>query len=305
MMMKALSQGDICDISQKIMAKHTGYGINRYNRALNELRAGGHIKTESENGYYTRVCFTSDFSTPAFIYKPYSTIAKELLARLYVAGRAFNTSREITDTALTKACGVAKTSAYRFRSILVGNGVEGSMEEFKLLTHQLDPNYLDNTRIASNGLRKYVLLRTPSIEKQCRICGSTTNEKGKASGPDCKDCYNKKRRDQRIDNLEKMFTDRLQTSRRNILRKGKEFSIDARYCMQLYIEQQGKCYYSGEPFNPHNKFESVSIDRIDSNTGYVPGNVVLCFYIYNIMKNELTTQQFDYYTSKLCAYRTK
>ena len=39
--------------------------------------------------------------------------------------------------------------------------------------------------------------------------------------------------------------------------------------------------------------DSVSLDRLDSSKGYIPGNVVLCRAIVNIMKSDLSEAEFS------------
>lgn len=65
--------------------------------------------------------------------------------------------------------------------------------------------------------------------------------------------------------------------------------------MSLYEDQDGKCalsgynmtYITGQGRVPTN----ISIDRIDSNMGYVEGNIQLVCRQSNVMKMELTMEQ--------------
>lgn len=54
-----------------------------------------------------------------------------------------------------------------------------------------------------------------------------------------------------------------------------------------------QCFYTATPltFKP-NKFETISLDRVDSSKGYEPGNVVFCCDIINKMKQESTIEEF-------------
>ena len=83
---------------------------------------------------------------------------------------------------------------------------------------------------------------------------------------------------------------------------GKEFEIDVEYLFQVGEQQEWKCVYTGEPlefvrggsktgkrwWNP----KSCSIDRIDSNLGYVPGNVQLVWCVVNQMKADMDQISF-------------
>ena len=71
--------------------------------------------------------------------------------------------------------------------------------------------------------------------------------------------------------------------------------FDDSYIEELYEKQNGKCYYSGidMTFERDGKY-ILSVDRIDSNKGYLKDNVVLCCSIVNSMKNTLSTEEFLY-----------
>jgi len=72
------------------------------------------------------------------------------------------------------------------------------------------------------------------------------------------------------------------------------FNITTEYLYVLYEQQQGKCALSGLPLefksgtpskkNPY----GCSIDRIDSDVGYVEGNVRLLTHIVNNAKSTYT-----------------
>jgi hypothetical protein len=73
--------------------------------------------------------------------------------------------------------------------------------------------------------------------------------------------------------------------------------------MGIYHAQDGKCALSGEQMThitgkgrvPTN----ISIDRIDSSKGYVPGNVQLVCAIINCMKNEHPQEEFIKFCQKV------
>lgn len=73
------------------------------------------------------------------------------------------------------------------------------------------------------------------------------------------------------------------------------------YIKDLLIKQNYKCIYSGIGFqnNFRDKLAYPTIDRIDSNNGYVKGNVCICTFIVNMMKNNLTVDQFKDLVTKI------
>ena len=83
----------------------------------------------------------------------------------------------------------------------------------------------------------------------------------------------------------------------NARNRGLEHSITREYLNELFEIQKGLCYYTNQPMlkditETENNDDSVSIDRFDSSKGYIKGNIVLCKWIVNRMKNDLDFNQF-------------
>lgn len=73
--------------------------------------------------------------------------------------------------------------------------------------------------------------------------------------------------------------------------------VDIKYCWELYIKQNGKCALSGLPIefgiaNNKSSETTASLDRIDSNLGYIEGNVQWVHKHINIMKNVYDQKYF-------------
>ena len=55
------------------------------------------------------------------------------------------------------------------------------------------------------------------------------------------------------------------------------------------------CYYSGRLLtSKQNRYDTISLDRLNSSKGYTKDNVVFCCEFINKMKNDLTYDQFIY-----------
>ena len=76
-------------------------------------------------------------------------------------------------------------------------------------------------------------------------------------------------------------------------RTNKEFNITEMDVQDLWSKQDGKCAYSKLPMSAaSNQLYTVSIDRIDSDIGYVVGNIQLVCAAVNRMKQEFTHDVF-------------
>jgi hypothetical protein len=75
-----------------------------------------------------------------------------------------------------------------------------------------------------------------------------------------------------------------------------EFNITIQYIDKLFIEQNKKCSLTGQDLiiiqGKSNKNTTASLDRIDSSKGYVEGNVQFVHKYINVMKWDLSTDEF-------------
>ena len=68
-----------------------------------------------------------------------------------------------------------------------------------------------------------------------------------------------------------------------------DYNLTEEYIKELLEKQDYKDYYTG--IKPEDSKE-YSIDRIDSSKGYIQGNVVITTNRINLMKGEMTTEEF-------------
>lgn len=79
------------------------------------------------------------------------------------------------------------------------------------------------------------------------------------------------------------------------IKRGLEFSISIEYTWNLYVKQDGKCFYTKKELDLKTRNSgpmTASLDRIDSSKGYVEGNVVWVHKDVNIMKNQYSHNYF-------------
>jgi hypothetical protein len=81
------------------------------------------------------------------------------------------------------------------------------------------------------------------------------------------------------------------------------FNVDRNYLSHLWEQQGGKCFYTKEPMTfTKGEVNKVSVDRLDSNMGYEPGNLVLCCSRVNLMKGPLELAEFRDLVQRLARY---
>lgn len=80
-------------------------------------------------------------------------------------------------------------------------------------------------------------------------------------------------------------------SHRNI-----EFNVSIEYLWNLFLNQDRKCAITGDYIN---NFKQASLDRIDSNKGYIEGNVQWVTYQANVSKHTMTMEQLYEFCKKV------
>jgi hypothetical protein len=79
-------------------------------------------------------------------------------------------------------------------------------------------------------------------------------------------------------------------------RLGRDYDLTIEYLIALYKRQLGKCALSNREMThvvgEGRVAENISIDRIDNNLGYVPGNIQLVCCAANQAKSSLTQAEF-------------
>jgi hypothetical protein len=123
----------------------------------------------------------------------------------------------------------------------------------------------------------------------------------------CRKCFNIRRNEKRDKinqsiSLNKYLNELLKEAKRRSEKKQFEFSLDLDYVIDIYNQQNKNCYYTGRELKVNTSKkehegkrvcpDKLSIDRIDSSKGYIKGNVVLCTWAANNMKQDQSTDEF-------------
>lgn len=154
----------------------------------------------------------------------------------------------------------------------------------------------------------------------CLTCGESkplvdfddnaNNEHRKGKDRRCKTCKKEQYERRRIANrgdqgIERLSVERYCGLRDRAKKHGLELDFDVEYLRELWIKQEGKCAISGIQMTttmfagrtPTN----MSVDRIDSDKGYIKGNVQLVCMAVNQMKSDLTLEELIHFCREILA----
>jgi hypothetical protein len=96
--------------------------------------------------------------------------------------------------------------------------------------------------------------------------------------------------------------------------KNIEFNVTIEYLWGLFLKQNRKCAYTGVEIcfgtlaqvrNKENREQIASLDRIDSDKGYVEGNVQWVHKKLNLMKQDLKEEDFIGWCKKVAFHAAK
>lgn len=126
----------------------------------------------------------------------------------------------------------------------------------------------------------------------------------------CLHCHNSQRElDNRVtDHIPHRFWARLQD---RAYSRGYVFDITKEYLYDLYVNQKKRCALSGEYLyftklnSNFNRYTNASVDRIDSEKGYVVGNIQFVLKTINMMKWTLPNSEFIELCCKIYKWNNK
>jgi hypothetical protein len=142
-------------------------------------------------------------------------------------------------------------------------------------TYQIETNFYQRKDISIRNYRDYT----------CKEC----SKKLKKS----EYLYKRKHKLKYLNTLEGYLKSTIQHAKS---RKKHIFDIDYEYVLKIYNNQKGKCRYTKQimTFQLGNGkiATNLSLDRINSNKGYIKGNVQLVCNIVNLMKTNSKEEDF-------------
>lgn len=233
------------------------------------------IENYTKNGYYVRIKVLKPLECPDFIFME----ILDLKLRLYLLElynnyyNKQNLNKKVRDEARLRMLNLNSENLIKNAKI-IKNKISTDAENYELV-------------YTENGYKAH---KKDNNTYKCRYCGDTNPDHFTKSDPYiCKSCRNK------IDRtLIPMSEKLLIRSKKSATARDLEYKLTTSDIEELLKNQNNKCYYTGLTFgdNFSDKFTYPTIDRIDSSKGYIKGNVCICTFIANIMKRDMTTDQF-------------
>ncbi len=119
----------------------------------------------------------------------------------------------------------------------------------------------------------------------------------------CKHCYSDLRRDSLSLSYKNRANSLFNSAKHGSKKRGINFNITKDDIIHQYERQNGNCYYSGLPISLISKDDNVmSLDRINSELGYVPDNIVICGWKINKMKSDFSIDKFLTLCKEICNF---
>lgn len=231
------------------------------------------VEDLTENGYAKRIKVYNPIDCPDFIFIRMEIKLKEYVLQLwkdYQEFKEFKNRKTLWDTKLKLI-----------------NLSDDDIINAKFIKNKISS---DCTLILTEKGYKLVSRKENIKEYKCVYCGETNPDMfNKGCKTICKKCLGKIHRNE-ISLEEKLY----KRSKKNANTNNYDFDLDIKFIKDLLTKQNNKCAYSGIKFqdNFNNKFNYPTIDRIDSTKGYTKDNVCICTFYINMMKSNLTIEQF-------------
>ena len=91
----------------------------------------------------------------------------------------------------------------------------------------------------------------------------------------------------------------LRDAKRHAKAKNREFDLTLQELQEILETQDNKCKFTGLDFNENHP---ISLDRINSEIGYIKDNIQMIRIRANKMKSNMTDKEFIDYCFLICAY---
>ena len=288
----AFYDGEYANFSTKNLAE-CGIGEKKVQYHLKELCTENELENCTVNGFYSRYKIASPTVCPNFIFDDSITPGQKLfLIRCmntlpdYEPRPAKDVNRFLNGTSgqTSKMMSTIKSKGKTIFEIL--NNIEEihkspSHEEYAVIKTEF-------------GYQIQTAVMQSKEEYRCQYCGTTNKQDFYRSHITCKHCMAERKKLSALSVPAKFIYNKARDGFRQRAQI-KDFTITEKDIQEQLLKQNNVDYYTGKELT----VEDMSLDRLDSSIGYVPGNIVITHKVINIMKNSLSIKEFKEYIEAL------
>ena len=278
-----------------------GFGEKYLKPRLNELIERKDIEKISANGFYPTYKINTKLDCYKFILdKDLSTFNKDILC---ILKEYLPNYEKIKPKQIAEIVPIDINLIYRlnFRVKELGRGdIFNILQNHSGVVKENIINFTNSGLVINENkeiqIDSYGNKGEVRSKYKCRICGEENPEKFDKNRGICYSCMWKKFKHDISKNLLAYArkNTNIRSKKKNIDPNKLEFNIDSDYIQELWEKQDGKCYYTKIPFDIDDKNLAPSIDRIDSNKGYIKNNICICLSIVNKAKSDLDVGIFKW-----------
>lgn len=253
---------------------------------LKKLIELGKIEKLTVNGSYSKYKINEYLKCPTFLFDPSIDIKyKVILLGLYKVKDEIK-NQIITHSTISTLTEISGTTARKYCTIY---NVDEDFSKLNFIPIKKSIFESSEYLINTNSGIKYAETKTDIFE--CQYCGNTNpNDFYKNNHSTCKKCYCKRSNEQRANSP--LHIKLFRNSKHSKTHGKIEYNLTSEYIQSILEKQNYKCFYTGIDLrDSESKFEKPTIDRIDSSKGYVEGNIVICTWAANNIKNDMSIEE--------------
>ena len=113
----------------------------------------------------------------------------------------------------------------------------------------------------------------------------------------CNSCKQQQQINNLNKNIENFLIEKHRRLKQRALKMKINFNISRKYLLNLYNNQNGKCFYTGVKmkveYGTGRSKNSLSVDKIIPENGYIKNNVVLCCSRINTIKSDVSLDEME------------
>lgn len=288
----AFYDGEYANFSTKNLAE-CGIGEKKIQYHLKELCKENELENCTVNGFYSRYKITSPTVCPNFIFDDNITPGQRLFLIRCMNNLPDYEPRPAKD--VNKFLNGASSQTSKMMSTIKSKGrtifeiLNNAEEIHKSPSHEEYP-----VLKTEFGYQIQTMTIQSKEEYKCQYCGTTDKHNFYKSHITCKYCMAERNRLSILSTPAKfLYSKAMHGFKRRAYIK--DFTITEKDIQEQLIQQNNLDYYTGIELIS----EDMSLDRLDSSIGYIPGNIVITHKVINVMKNNLSIKEFKEYIEAL------